>query len=92
MTGVQTCALPIYHTCRHPRCGQPAWRADLDHTTPFDHGGPTCPCNLGALCRHHHQLKQHPRWTLTQPQPGTFLWTTPAGRTYTTNSDQYATV
>ncbi|HEX5292909.1 MAG TPA: DUF222 domain-containing protein, partial [Streptosporangiaceae bacterium] len=35
-------------TCRHPGCGQPAWHADLDHTTPHDQGGHTCPCNLGA--------------------------------------------
>jgi hypothetical protein len=78
-------------TCRHPRCGQPAWRCDLDHTIAYDQGSLTCPCNLGALCRRHHRLKQHPGWTLTQPRPGTFLWTTPAGRTYTTHPDQYAT-
>jgi hypothetical protein len=76
-------------TCRGPRCGQPAWRADLDHTIPYDHGGRTCPCDLGALCRRHHQLKQHPGWTLTQPEPGTFRWTTPAGRTYTTRPHRY---
>jgi hypothetical protein len=69
-------------TCRQPGCGQPAWRTDLDHTTPHDQGGRTCPCNLGPLCRRHHQLKQHPRWNLAQPRPGEFLWTTPAGRTY----------
>jgi Domain of unknown function (DUF222) len=78
-------------TCRGPNCGQPAWRADLDHTTPFDQGGPTCPCNLGALCRRHHRLKQHPGWTITQPQPGVFSWTTPAGRTYITRPHQYDT-
>jgi hypothetical protein len=71
-------------TCRFPPCRQPAWRADLDHTQPFDDGGRTCRCNLGGGCRRHHQLKQHPRWKLTQPQPGTFTWTTPTGRTYTT--------
>jgi hypothetical protein len=78
-------------TCRGPRCGQPAWRADLDHTIPYEHGGRTCPCDLGALCRRHHQLKQHPGWTLTQPEPGTFGWTTPAGRTYTTRAHRYDT-
>ena len=76
-------------TCRNPRCGQPAWRADLDHTIPFDQGGQTCPCNLGALCRHDHQLKQRPGWTLTQPRPGVFQWTTPAGRTYTVAPDPH---
>jgi hypothetical protein len=34
-------------TCRFPGCRQPAWRGDLDHTTPYHCGGLTCPCNLG---------------------------------------------
>jgi hypothetical protein len=76
-------------TCRYPRCGQPAWRADLDHTRPYHLGGLTCRCNLGGLCRAHHQLKQLPGWTLTQPQPGVFVWTTPAGRSYTAGPDSY---
>ena len=74
-------------TCRYPCCRQPAWHADLDHTRPWHTGGPTCPCNLGALCRTHHILKQLQGWTLTQPRPGTFQWTTPTGRTYTTEPD-----
>ncbi|HMH92841.1 MAG TPA: HNH endonuclease signature motif containing protein, partial [Streptosporangiaceae bacterium] len=78
-------------TCRHPHCGQPAWRCDLDHTIAYDQGGRTCPCDLGALCRRHHQLKQRPGWTLTQPEPGTFCWTTPEGRTYTTHPHEYYT-
>ncbi|HVB43830.1 MAG TPA: DUF222 domain-containing protein [Streptosporangiaceae bacterium] len=77
-------------TCRFPTCRQPAWRCDLDHTRPYDQGGRTCSCNLGGLCRFHHQLKQHVRWQLTQPTPGTFIWTTPAGRTYTTQPDTHA--
>jgi hypothetical protein len=76
-------------TCRGPGCGQPAWRGDLDHTVPWDQGGPTCPCGLGALCRRHHRLKQDPGWTVIQPQPGIFRWTTPAGRSYTTRPDPY---
>jgi Domain of unknown function (DUF222) len=76
-------------TCRQPYCGQPAWRADLDHTQPWHRGGPTCRCNLGGGCRTHHQIKQLPGWTLTQPAPGIFTWITPAGRTYTTTPDPY---
>jgi hypothetical protein len=76
-------------TCRSPVCGQPAWRADLDHTIPYDQGGRTCRCNLGGGCRRHHQLKQHPRWRLEQTKPGVFTWTTPAGRTYTTGPDSH---
>ena len=77
-------------TCRFPSCGQPAWRGDLDHTRPWDSGGLTCSCNLGGLCRHHHMLKQHPGWDLVQVRPGTFRWTTPAGRAYTCGPASYA--
>ncbi|HEU5418851.1 MAG TPA: DUF222 domain-containing protein [Streptosporangiaceae bacterium] len=77
-------------TCRFPSCGQPAWRGDLDHTRPWDKGGRTCSCNLGGLCRHHHILKQHPGWQLAQVTPGTFLWTTSAGRTYGAIPDSHA--
>jgi hypothetical protein len=76
-------------TCRSPVCGQPAWRADLDHTIPYDQGGRTCRCNIGGGCRRHHQLKQHPRWKLEQTKPGVFTWTTPAGRTYTVGPDSH---
>jgi hypothetical protein len=74
-------------TCRFPPCRQPAWRADLDHTRPWDDGGRSCRCNFGGGCRRHHQLKQHPRWRLEQIRPGVFSWTTPAGRIYTTGPD-----
>ena len=77
-------------TCRFETCRQPATRCDLDHTTPYDQGGRTCSCNLGGICRFHHQIKGRPRWHLTQPAPGTFTWTTPTGRTYTTQPDSYA--
>jgi Domain of unknown function (DUF222) len=76
-------------TCRSPVCRQPAWRADLDHTHPWDKGGRTCRCNLGGGCRRDHQLKQHPRWKLEQTRPGYFTWTTPAGRSYTVRPDTH---
>jgi hypothetical protein len=75
--------------CRNPVCGQPAWRADLDHTIPWEAGGPTCSCNLGGACRRDHQLKQHPRWKLAQVKPGWFEWTAPSGRTYTSEPATY---
>ena len=37
----------------------------------------------------HHKIKQLPGWTLTQPRPGHFQLTTPAGRTYTATPDPY---
>ncbi len=76
-------------TCRNPRCRQPARHADLDHTLAWHQGGPTCECNLGGHCRRDHKIKQLPGWTLTQPTPGHFQLTTPAGRTYTTTPDPY---
>ncbi len=76
-------------TCRNPICGQPASRADLDHTIPWEQGGATCSCNLGGACRRDHQLKQHSRWKLTQIKPGWFQWTAPRGRTYHTQPATY---
>jgi hypothetical protein len=76
-------------TCRQPTCRQPVWRADLDHTRPFHLGGRTCKCNLGGFCRTHHQVKQEPGWHVTQPRPGHFQITTPAGRTYMVEPDAY---
>jgi hypothetical protein len=75
--------------CTAPGCGQPAARCDLDHTRPWQHGGPTCPCNLAPLCRHHHRCKQAEGWWLDQPEPGVLVWRTPAGRTYTTTPTVY---
>ena len=75
--------------CTAPGCGRPAARCDLDHTTAWQHGGPTCPCNLAPLCRHHHKCKQKDGWMLEQPEPGVLVWRTPAGRTYTTTPTRY---
>jgi hypothetical protein len=76
-------------TCTAPGCGQPAARCDLDHTTPWHHGGLTCPCNIAPLCRHHHRCKQAQGWWLEQSEPGVLRWRTPAGRTHTTTPTVY---
>ncbi|MEV5410500.1 HNH endonuclease signature motif containing protein, partial [Thermopolyspora sp. NPDC052614] len=76
-------------TCRFPTCRRPATGCDLDHTRPYDEKGPTCPCNLAALCRRHHRLKQTDGWKLTQPSPGTLVRETPAKRTHTVRPDRY---
>lgn len=76
-------------TCRLPICRQHAWQSDLDHSVPFDDGGPTCRCNVGPVCRTHHQLKQRPGWHLKQRQPGIFEWSTPAGRRYLVTPDPH---
>ncbi|MBY6351257.1 HNH endonuclease signature motif containing protein [Rhodococcoides corynebacterioides] len=48
--------------CTWPGCNKPAWDADLDHITEYDHthpeqGGRTDAAGLGAKCRFHHLLK-----------------------------------
>jgi hypothetical protein len=76
-------------TCTYPGCRRPARQCDQDHTLAYDDGGRTCLCNLAALCRRHHQVKQAPGWALQQTTPGVLTWTTPAGRRYTVTPTQY---
>ena len=75
--------------CCAPGCRRPAARCDFDHTIAYRAGGRSCECNVRPLCRRHHRCKQAPGWALQQPDPGTMIWTTPAGRTYTTVPTTY---
>ena len=75
-------------TCDAPGCAAQAVHADLDHTVAYP-DGPTDQCNLTPKCRRHHRTKQASGWTVTQPTPGTTTWTTPSGRTHTTNPTVY---
>jgi Domain of unknown function (DUF222) len=70
--------------CTLPVCVRHARRCDFEHAVPWHQGGRTCACNGGCRCRHDHRIKQSPGWTVTQPMPGYHQWTTPAGRTFTT--------
>ncbi|WP_344741100.1 HNH endonuclease signature motif containing protein [Pseudonocardia halophobica] len=72
--------------CTFTGCLAPAHHTDLDHTRDHAHGGPTTADDLGPACRHDHGLKQR-GWTLTQPEPGIFVWRSPLGREYRTRSD-----
>ena len=74
--------------CTAPGCGAQAVHCDLDHTLPYP-AGITCQCDLAPACRRHHRCKQAPGWRLTQPEPGVMIWTTPAGRSYTTRPTVY---
>jgi Domain of unknown function (DUF222) len=82
-------------TCAFPHCHMPATRCDLDHTVPFNNGGPTIPENLHPLCRRHHQLKTLGSWSAHHEQrnDGTAAlhWTAPTGHTYTTTPHPYPT-
>jgi hypothetical protein len=76
-------------TCASPVCRRPARQCDFEHNIPYEAGGRTCLCNAGPKCRHDHRVKQHPRWNVTQHPDGTFTWTTPSGRSYTTEPTRY---
>ena len=76
-------------TCTSPICRRPAAQCDFEHNVPYEAGGRSCLCNGGPKCRHDHRLKQHPKWKVDQLPDGTFRWTTPAGRTYTTEPTRY---
>ena len=71
-------------TCRFPGCHIPAKACDLDHVQPWP-GGATEAGNLIALCRHHHRIKQSPRWRVRLHDDGTVTWWYPDGRTLTTH-------
>jgi len=75
-------------TCRFPGCECPADVCDIDHTIPYDLGGPTHASNLKALCRKHHLLKTFwcgsDGWRDEQLRDGTVIWTAPTGHTYRT--------
>jgi hypothetical protein len=77
--------------CTWPPCRRAARRCDFEHAIPWEAGGPTCACNAGARCRHHHHQKQAHDRRLEQPLPGYHTWTTPAGRRYTTGPTSYPT-
>jgi hypothetical protein len=69
-------------TCRFPGCRQPASRTDIDHAESWESGGETSPENLGLLCRRHHRLKTHGKWSLISNADGSCNWTSPVGKNY----------
>jgi hypothetical protein len=73
-------------TCRAPGCTAPARTADIDHTVDHADGGKTSHDNLGLQCRHHHRLKHEGGFRVEQPEPGTFVWISPTGKVYRTES------
>ncbi|MDD7964771.1 HNH endonuclease signature motif containing protein [Actinomycetospora lemnae] len=67
-------------SCVFPPCGASALAAEIDHTHAVTDHGRTLPANLDPACGHDHDLKDR-GWTLTQPRPGWFRWTSPTGHT-----------
>ncbi|MFN8170760.1 MAG: DUF222 domain-containing protein [Candidatus Nanopelagicales bacterium] len=69
--------------CRFPGCTRPAERCEIDHAHPYDAGGHTDTCNLGPLCKHHHELKTAGYWHITtSARDGSCTWRSPLGRVY----------
>ena len=72
-------------TCVFPGCSRDSRRCDLDHIDAYvslEDGGPpsqTRLSNLAPLCRTHHRLKTHARWTYQRLADNHYLWTTPTG-------------
>ena len=77
-----------------PFSSRAATGCDLDHTRPYRHGQlkpaaqttstpQTRASNLGPLSRKVHRAKTLGAWTLAQPTPGEFFWTSPMGLSYT---------
>ncbi len=69
------------HQCVFPWCTRPARRCDIDHVIPYPEGE-TASDNLAPVCRRHHRLKTHGRWTYTMFELGRYLWTSPHGYQY----------
>ena len=74
-------------TCVAPGCTVPARSCQLDHTLSWANGGPTAEWNLGPLCERDHPLKSSGAFTVEQPAPGEFVWTTPSGHRYRRTPD-----
>ena len=72
-------------TCVFPGCRMPSVDCDLDHRVAVIDGGPTTPCNLAPLCRHHHRVKHEAPWKPTLQPNGDHTWLSRLGHTYTTN-------
>jgi hypothetical protein len=75
-------------TCTFPGCGVAASWCDIDHITPYDHDRPgeeqTRTDRLHPLCRHHHVMKTHGRWTPQRdPATGVTTWHSRTGQVYT---------
>ncbi len=62
-----------------------ASNCDADHTVAYVKGRPgqTRLGNLGPVSRKAHRAKTHGKWTLSQPTPGVYHWTSPHGYRYT---------
>ncbi|WP_299169241.1 HNH endonuclease signature motif containing protein [uncultured Arthrobacter sp.] len=72
-------------TCIHPGCNRSSWSCEIDHVTPWAHGGKTALDNLKPRCKLHHMLKTEGIWPVGHDDDeGTPNVTSPGEQTYTT--------
>ena len=74
--------------CTFPGCDAPASWCDAHHVLPWGEGGLTDLSNLALLCRYHHGVTHRHGWTMTATADETFTWTTPSGRTLTSQRNR----
>jgi hypothetical protein len=80
----------LNQACTFATCRTPARNCDYEHSRPHGHGGITCLCACGPVCRRNHRDKQQPGWKLEEAGArGWFKWTMPSGRTYITGPTIY---
>lgn len=68
-----------------PYSSRSARGCQQDHTIAYEQNGPpgqTNTANLGPLTSKAHRAKTFNHWSLDQPRPGVFWWTSPAGCIY----------
>lgn len=71
-------------TCVHPGCNRSSWTCDIDHVTPWAHGGKTELENLKPRCKLHHAMKTAGLWRSGQDEGGRQHVTSIGGKMYTT--------
>ncbi|MEO8330541.1 MAG: DUF222 domain-containing protein [Candidatus Nanopelagicales bacterium] len=55
--------------CRFPDCTRPARYTDAHHVVSWTEGGPTDLPNALLLCRYHHRVVHHGKWTIRALNP-----------------------
>ncbi|PXA70580.1 HNH endonuclease signature motif containing protein [Cryobacterium arcticum] len=70
-------------TCQGIGCNRKATHSEIDHTVPWNKGGPTAVGNLVHLCKACHRLKHQSSFSTRQTPTGALTWTSPGGKTYT---------
>jgi len=77
-------------SCTFPGCTRRAdvARTQMDHHPPWQPdgaGGSTSAAQMASLCKHHHRLRTHGAWQITDRHDGNTHWRSPTGREYVTS-------